>query len=250
MENYQNLCTEFYDLDKPEAPADELKFYLEYVEKAQGPILEPMCGSGRLLIPFLEKGFAVEGLDASLHMMKACLRKCAAKKLEPTLYSQFLNEMSLDKQYALIFIPCGSLGLITDKEELKVCLKNLFNHLLPNGKLVFEIETINGIPKNLGIWHGRMRTKSSDSKIIVSHLPTYDSETQTLQVLCRYDLVQNTQIMQTEIEEIHTHLYQHEEMDNLLEDTGFKDKNILRFKAYGRAEPDENDAVIVYECIK
>jgi len=51
MAAYGSLCTEFYDLDKPSAPADALAFYVERARKAGGRVLEPMCGSGRFLLP-------------------------------------------------------------------------------------------------------------------------------------------------------------------------------------------------------
>lgn len=44
-----------------------LNFYLEYAQTITTPILEPMCGSGRFLIPMLEQGFNIEGFDASPH---------------------------------------------------------------------------------------------------------------------------------------------------------------------------------------
>lgn len=248
METYQNLCTEFYDLDKPQAPREALQFFLNYIEKADGPILEPMCGSGRFLIPYLERGFQVEGLDSSLHMLKACMKKCAAKKLEPQLYSQFVTDMSLDKKYALIFIPSGSFGLITDKEQTLLCLKKFYDHLLPGGKLVIEVETIYAAPKNLNIWHGRIADKSDGAKIILNSLPSYDPATQILRSLQRYELLHQQQILQTEIEDFRVRLFQHEELDNWLEDVGFKD--ISRLKVYGLAEPDEQDESIIYEAVK
>lgn len=246
METYQNLCTEYYDLDKPNAPEEALQFYLEYIKKAQGPILEPMCGSGRYLIPFLEAGFNIEGLDASLHMMKACLRKCADKQLKPVIYPQFLHEMSIDKKYAFIFIPNGSLGLITDKKIVQICLKNLYNHLLPGGTLVFEVDTIYAIPKQSGLWHGQLRRKINNTQILLSTLPFYEETTQTLNTLCRYELIQDNRVVSTEIENLGVRLYKHEEMDNMLEDIGFKE--IHHLKPYTRAESGDKDETMIYEC--
>jgi hypothetical protein len=48
---YKILCTEYYELDKPNAPEDALQWYLIYAEEANGLILELMCWTGRLLIP-------------------------------------------------------------------------------------------------------------------------------------------------------------------------------------------------------
>jgi hypothetical protein len=58
MENtyfYGKLCSLFYDIDKPSANQKELQFYLSFANKNMN-VLEPMCGSGRYLISFIEKG--------------------------------------------------------------------------------------------------------------------------------------------------------------------------------------------------
>lgn len=65
---YGSLCTELYELLHPEAPREELDFYLSYAAPGQR-ILEAMCGSGRFLVPFLERGFAIEGVDLSAEML-------------------------------------------------------------------------------------------------------------------------------------------------------------------------------------
>lgn len=62
---YGNLCTEMYEILHSEAPSDELDFYLSYAEKGK-KILEPLCGSGRFLVPFLERGFTISGIDLTV----------------------------------------------------------------------------------------------------------------------------------------------------------------------------------------
>lgn len=61
---YGSLCTEMYEILHEQAPQDELDFYLSYAEKGE-KILEPLCGSGRFLVPFLKRGFDVSGMDLS-----------------------------------------------------------------------------------------------------------------------------------------------------------------------------------------
>jgi SAM-dependent methyltransferase len=99
MNSYKTLCTEFYDIDKPNAPEEALNFYLHYAEKANGPILELMSGSGRLLIPLLERQYDVDGQDASPYMLRACQERCRNKGLTPVLYEQFLDRLDLPRQY-------------------------------------------------------------------------------------------------------------------------------------------------------
>ncbi len=50
-----------------------------------GRILEPATGTGRVLIPLLEAGFAVEGLDSSPEMLAVCRQHCRDRGLDPIL---------------------------------------------------------------------------------------------------------------------------------------------------------------------
>lgn len=78
--DYGSLCTEMYEILHEKAPEKELAFYLSYAEKGQR-ILEPMCGSGRFLIPFSEKGFDISGMDRSGEMLERCRQKLPGAKL-------------------------------------------------------------------------------------------------------------------------------------------------------------------------
>ncbi|HCU6014361.1 TPA: GNAT family N-acetyltransferase, partial [Legionella pneumophila] len=69
LDTYQSLCTEVYDLSKPNAPQDEYSFYRSYAAEVKGLILEPMCGTGRFLLPLAAEGFDVHGFDASQPML-------------------------------------------------------------------------------------------------------------------------------------------------------------------------------------
>jgi hypothetical protein len=62
--SYLNLCTEFYDLTKPEARLREIDFYEALVRASKGPVLEAMCGSERLLIPLLKNGLLPESFES------------------------------------------------------------------------------------------------------------------------------------------------------------------------------------------
>src|SRR5262245_12435857 len=84
-EAYQSLCTEFYELDKPSAPPDAIDYYLRKAAEAKGKILEPMCGTGRFLIPLLEKGYEAVGFDSSSHMLEMCKTKCRERQLSANL---------------------------------------------------------------------------------------------------------------------------------------------------------------------
>src|SRR5579863_10553770 len=123
---YLNLCAEFFDLDKPAATLSEYAFYQHYVARAQGPILEPMCGTGRYFIPFLEEGYDIKGFDASLFMLELLYKKCKQKNITPQVWQQFLEDIDIQEAYDLIFIPDCSFCLFLDSATIETCLAKIY----------------------------------------------------------------------------------------------------------------------------
>lgn len=247
LDTYLTLCTEYYELDKPTVPENELNFYLKYVSETKDPILEPMCGTGRFLIPLLEKGFHIEGFDTSLSMLNLLRRKCQDKKMNPRVWQDFLQDLDEKHKYGLIFIPCGSFGLTTDLEQAKLCLKKIYEALKEDGLFAFEAETLKAIPQNLNIWQGSIRYYRDDRSILLSTLavPLKENIGTTI---CRYELIQDNRAINTEIEHFSIRLYDPNLLQNILNDIGFTTKII---KAYDHLKiPDTQDEVIVYECRK
>jgi 2-polyprenyl-3-methyl-5-hydroxy-6-metoxy-1,4-benzoquinol methylase len=81
---YGKLCTEVYELTKPvggEYP--DVPYFVRHLSRIGGRILEAMVGTGRLLIPLLEAGLDVEGIDTSSDMLAACKQNCAVRGLNP-----------------------------------------------------------------------------------------------------------------------------------------------------------------------
>ena len=68
-----------YELLHKERPREELDFYLSYAEKDK-EILEVMCGSGRFLVPFMDRGFDICGIDLSAHMLERLKRGSVCKR--------------------------------------------------------------------------------------------------------------------------------------------------------------------------
>ncbi|WP_341279152.1 class I SAM-dependent methyltransferase [Paenibacillus sp. FSL H8-0537] len=100
---YGELCTKMYESDKSLADGKELDFYLSFADRKDISVLEPMCGNGRMLIPFMQRDIQIEGFDISEDMLKVCIEKGNINKLEPKVYYQKIEESSdwiqLEKRY-------------------------------------------------------------------------------------------------------------------------------------------------------
>lgn len=246
LDTYLDLCTQVYEISKPRPEAGAYAFYRSYVIDAKGPILEPMCGTGRFLLPLLADGFTVQGFDASEHMLKALHAKAKLQGLNPIVWKDFIENLDRSEKYSLIFIPAGSFGLITDPTAIKTSLKTLYEHLAEDGILLLEGETLKSAPQN-GIWRGSNWLRADGKMILLSICATLEGMICTS--IGKYELVDQNSIIHTEIETYKIRLYEPEELTVLLQEAGFN--AVKRIKAFDRnSNPADNDKVIVYECKK
>lgn len=247
---YKALCTEYYELDKPTAPEDALQIYLGYAKEANGPILEPMCGTGRFVIPLLEKGYEVTGFDYSSHMLDVCRRKCNELGLTAKLINATFETFSLQDLYKLIIIPSSSFCLLTDPNQIKQALKLIVERLHPGGKLVFEVETLKAIGEPQGVWKGKWINKSDGSKLLINTISNFDEASKIETVLCRYELWENNVITRTEVEDFRLRLYDLPEIEQLLNQHGFRILHRWQAEPYSKIEASKDDSVVLYECNK
>lgn len=249
LDSYLGLATQFYDLIRLEPPEEAYLFYRSYVSDACGHILEPMCGSGRFLLPLIQEGFDVSGFDASEHMLKALNDKAVSRSLRPKVWQDFIGNLDYKVKYNLIFIPAGSFGHIIDFTEIKKSLKNFYDCLNEDGILLFEVETsLSELISQPGIWRGMICNKPDGDSILVSRLSALQGS--VCYSVDKYELLSNDKIIQTEIEKFNVRLYDDRTiLSKLLQDIGFREVRIL--KTFDRlSNPDDNDVAFIYECRK
>lgn len=243
-----SLCAEFWDLEKPTPSDEEYKFFRHYVAQAQGPILEPMCGSGRYLIPLVQEGFEVDGFDASPFMINALRSKCKEKNLSAQVWEQFLEKMPTTKKYSLIFIPDTSFCFFNDLVHIKKNLKKIYDLLQSGGTFVFDVQTPHARWGDIGVWTGKAHKTARGDMIIENILPLPIKDSVSPMVL-RYELVSDYKIVKTEVETYAARLYKPNQMEKLLRQAGFK--KIKKIKAHNyKTTPSLDDEVVVFECKK
>lgn len=244
INNYKSLCSEFYDLDKPYAPIEVLDFYFNEIKNVEQPVLEPMCGTGRFLIPILEQGIEIEGADASSEMLLRCKLNCKIKNLNPVLYHEKIQDIKLPGKYGLIFIPEGSFGLITDEDEVRRSLRSLNLCLKKGGKILIEIETPDGITEN-GSFENRNVISSDQSIIELTTESSFDIKNNIETIKCEYNKIAGNVITLKEIEYIKIKYYQENEFKELLRLAGFTEIEKLNINS-----PGDSDSNILFRGVK
>ncbi|CAM5460619.1 hypothetical protein LSPH24S_00449 [Lysinibacillus sphaericus] len=103
MYTYHSISAEVYNLDKPIGTSfGDVEYYSDRLQHVKGKILEPAVGTGRILIPLLEQGFAIEGFDLSEEMLDYCrgnlLKRHRKKQLFIKQIWRHSNQINFMKQ--------------------------------------------------------------------------------------------------------------------------------------------------------
>lgn len=245
MSDYGALASEFYELDKPEAPPDAFDFYAELAREVRGPIHEPMCGSGRFLLPLLAEGLDISGSDSSAHMLDVCARRAERLGLRPELSRQSIEQLTCAAAPALIFVPLGSFGLLLDDDSAQIALQRLHAVLARGGTLLLEAERLlPRRPEPSGTWGGRWVQRPDGAKLIFSWLEQYSGSPHVTSSLHRYELIEGGRLVATEYQDFQVRSYAPEELTARLAAAGFV--GIETLKPYERAPADASDDAIVF----
>jgi SAM-dependent methyltransferase len=117
----------------------EIPYFRRFIEDAGEPALDVGCGTGRLLLPFLQAGLDVDGCDVSADMIELCREKAAREGFSPSLFVQPMHALDLPRRYRTIFV-CGAFGLGSTREQDAEALRRFHAHLEPGGTLLLDVE--------------------------------------------------------------------------------------------------------------
>lgn len=114
----------------------ELQLLDETLREYPGLSLEVGCGSGRLLLPLLQKGHAVEGVELSSEMLEMCRKAAADLSLEPVLYEADMTSFDPGKVYRSLLLPAFTLQLAPDPAAALAHFRGL---LEPEGVIYLSV---------------------------------------------------------------------------------------------------------------
>src|SRR5215207_3468084 len=136
----------------------EIAYFQQHIENYGQPALDAGCGTGRLLIPFLRAGLDVDGCDVSDDMLTYCQQTAEREGLSPRLYQQALHTLDLPRHYQTIVV-CGVFGIGVSREQDFIALQRFYQHLLPRGTLMLEVNLPYEDAKVWPRWRKEARTQ-------------------------------------------------------------------------------------------
>ena len=230
-----------YDDDYGDFVAD-LDLYLPFAERTGGPILEAMCGTGRVVLPLAEAGYEVVGVDISPAMVELAQDKIEQVKLTRRARAQVsdVRALALAEQFALAIIPMNSfMHLATGDEQMRV-LKAIRAHLQPEGLLIIDL--FNPDPRELtadeGLpVHAKSFTSSTGTQVQKWVLRRTDVAAQTHYVEFIYDEIGQDRVLRRDVLPFTMRWLYRFELELLLQAGGYRVEAL-----FGSYDLDEYDS--------
>ncbi len=221
---YGPLCTEAYDITKPiggEYP--DVPYYIKHLSQIGGRILEAMVGTGRLLIPLLEAGLNVEGIDTSADMLSICRKHCAARGVNPALYEGSVENLHLTGKFNAIAVSFGSFMLL-ERTAAIATLQAFARHLEPHGRIFIDLELpIEDFKTENFVKQRSPITCPDGSIILLQSTSRIDWLNQLNTTVIRYEKWKDTKLVATELQDFPLHWFGRDEFIMCLQENGYKD---------------------------
>lgn len=119
---------------------DDLEFYIRLAKKQGGKVLDIGCGTGRVMLPLLQAGIEVQGMDLSAHMLSIAADKLSKAGFSPALSQGDMQNFSIPQEFKLIIIPYYAMIYMTSDQERSSVLECCHRHLAPGGVFAFDFD--------------------------------------------------------------------------------------------------------------
>lgn len=175
-------------------PGAELDFITSMTEA--GRLVEFGCGSGRLLIPLLERGYQVDGVDSSSAALNHLAAKVGGRRRGgvPRLVLGDLTEAALLPCYPAAFAALNTMRYLPSTDAVAAHLRRAAMSVEPGGRYLVHIDSFGTdlverpYPGEYAEWEG---FGDSDKKVIVrwelaerQPRSDYDLEIERIRVWC------------------------------------------------------------------
>jgi SAM-dependent methyltransferase len=139
--NAYDVLARYYDADLRDHHED-LPFLREMARRADGSLLELMCGTGRLLLPLAEAGFTITGVDNSPAMLAVARAHMEETGLGDriTLVQGDVRDVNLPAgAFSLAFVAVNSFMHLETVRDQLACLTNVRGALQRQGLLILDL---------------------------------------------------------------------------------------------------------------
>lgn len=229
----------YYDADFGNH-TDDIPFYCEIAKRTGSPVLELMCGTGRVLLPLAEAGYTLTGVDCSPAMLDIARAHLAdagpdiAQRV--TLVEGDVRTVDLPAHhFALALVAVNSFMHLERVRDQLATLAVTHRALAPDGLLILDL--FNPDPLRFARDDNRLELERDyvldGRRVFKCVLSESDLATQTTHVTYFYDEVAADGQMTRRVMQFPMRWFYRYELEHLLARAGFRTESV-----YGSYELD------------
>mgnify|MGYP003596283783 CR=1 FL=1 len=210
------------------ADTAEIDWFDARLPQAAGPVLELMCGTGRVLVPLVKRGLHVHGVDRSAAMIAACESRLAEEQCSTPLFRQPLGSLNLPFRYAAAYCAGGSFQHLPDPLSAVEALRRVRAHLIPPALLLLDLTVpiAAAHPPGAPLVEVRSVTLADGTRIAARSELVIEPDSRRLEVRTRFERRVGTRVTQREDQLVTRTWYSEEEAIEMVSGAGFIDSRI------------------------
>jgi ubiquinone/menaquinone biosynthesis C-methylase UbiE len=133
---------------------EDVAFYVELAEEADGPVVELAVGNGRVAIPVAQAVGPVLGIDSSQAMLKQARDRAAEAGVPLEVREGDMRELELEEPAALIYCPFRGLLHLPSWADRRRVFERVAASLQPGGRFAWNVFAFNPhiAAANDGVW--------------------------------------------------------------------------------------------------
>ena len=144
-----NDYADFYDWENAQTlDRRDVRFWQDMAKRANGPVLELGCGTGRVTLPIARTGARIVGVDRSAEMLAHARRRVRRAKYgnNVALVRSDIRSLPFRKstQFDLVMAPYGILQSLIRESDLRATLASVASVLSRRG--VFGLDLVPDLP--------------------------------------------------------------------------------------------------------
>jgi 2-polyprenyl-3-methyl-5-hydroxy-6-metoxy-1,4-benzoquinol methylase len=146
MKNWYSLPT-YYDVSFSHEMSDELAFlkaiFSQNFKNAHPRLLEPACGTGRLIVPLARSGFICTGFDLNIHALEYLKHKLKRNHLKASIFEGNMADFEINaNKFDAAFCTVDTFRHLLTEKQAHQHLKNVAKALKKGGLYILGLHLI------------------------------------------------------------------------------------------------------------
>jgi len=238
-------ASKYYDLF---ASKDDIVFYKELAVKHGRKALELGVGTGRVAIELAKAGVTVWGIDNSKYMLSVARHKL--EKESPTVRRRVrlrfgdMRNFKTKETFPFVYVPSSAFEHCITEEDQMNCLTCVHNAMERKGTLAFDIsQPMNRRPE--GSWWVDRKELGTEEEVVRTIFSRRDPKTNVVSVNLFFEYYRKGKLKQKYYEYGEARISSKREIEELLEDLGFRVDKV--YGDFGKAPygPESRKAVFI-----